>query len=179
MARPLALLAALALAACQPGPRPAAPATADLRGEIRRAATADAPPPEGGPGECWATDVTPAVIETVSEQVVATPEQRDAAGRILRPASYRTVTHQRILRDRRAVHFRTPCPAEMTLEFVATLQRALKARGYYLAPVSGALDAPTRDAIRRFQEPLGLDSPVLSLAAARALGLVTTDLKDL
>ncbi|HBD90436.1 MAG: peptidoglycan-binding protein [Rhodobacteraceae bacterium GWE1_64_9] len=179
MARSLAIAAVLVLAGCQPGPRPEAPATADLKTEIRRAATPDAPPPAGGPGECWATDVTPAVIETVSEQVVVTPERRDATGRVISPASYRSDTHQRIVRDRTAVHFRTPCPAEMTLEFVATLQRALKARGYYLAPVSGVLDAPTRDAIRRFQEPLGLDSPVLSLAAARALGLVTTDLKDL
>lgn len=179
MARLIAIGAALALAACQPGPRPEAPSTADLKSEIRRAASPDAPPPADAPGVCWATDVTPAVIETVSEQVVVTPEQRDAAGRLLAPASYRSETHQRIVRDRTAVHFRTPCPDQMSLEFVATLQRALKARGYYLAPVTGALDAPTRDAIRRFQEPLGLDSPVLSLAAARALGLVTTDLKDL
>ena len=87
-------------------------------------------------------------------------------------------SHQRILRDRQTVHIRTPCPEDVTPDFVASVQRALKARGYYLDPVTGAMDAPTLDAIRRFQEPLGLDSPVLSLAGAKTLGLVKTELDE-
>lgn len=169
-------LALMMLAAgCAPGVVPDAPAAADLAGELRASRGA---PPADKPGVCWAADTTPAVIETVTEQV-ATPEQRDAQGRVIAPASYHTVTRQRMLADRRAVHFRTPCPEQMTVAFVASLQRALKARGHYRAPVSGAMDAATREAIRRFQEPLGLDSPVISLRGAKALGLVTTDLDEL
>lgn len=179
MIRPLAFCSALMLAACQQAYTPEAPATANLAAGLIRAKSPDAPPPKGAPGKCWATDITPAVIETTSEQVIVTPEQRDATGRVIAPASYRSDTHQKIIKDRQAVHFRTPCPEAMTVDFIATLQRALKARGYYLLPVNGALDAPTRDAIRRFQEPLGLDSPVISLDGARALGIVAADLEDL
>lgn len=173
--RAAGVLALMLVAGCAPGALPDAPGQADLAAELRVSRGA---PPADRPGVCWAADTTPAVIETVTEQV-ATPEKRDATGRLIAPASYHTVTRQRIVSDRRAVHFRTPCPETMTVAFVASLQRALKARGYYRAPVSGAMDATTRDAIRRFQEPLGLDSPVISLRGAKALGLVTTDLEEL
>jgi len=167
----------LALSACRPAGMPAVPQTADLAREVVRL---DRPGPPARPeGACWESDVTPAVIETVTEQVVVTPETRGADGRVLQPAAYRTDTRTRILRDREEVWFRAPCPAEYTLEFVTTLQRALKARGFYLLPLTGALDAGTRDAVRRYQAERGLDSPRLSLAAARELGLVTVSPEEL
>ncbi|MFD1809447.1 peptidoglycan-binding domain-containing protein [Gemmobacter lanyuensis] len=55
----------------------------------------------------------------------------------------------------------------------------MKARGFYLSAVNGRLDRATRDAIRRFQEPLGLNSSILSLAGAKTLGLVRTELDEL
>ena len=63
----------------------------------------------------------------------------------------------------------------MTVDFIASLQRALKARGLYLLPLTGQMDMPTRAALRRFQADRGLDSDRLSLRAARELGLVTTE----
>ena len=39
--------------------------------------------------------------------------------------------------------------------------------------------APTTEAIRRFQAERGLDSPVLSLAATRELGITATALEDI
>lgn len=68
--------------------------------------------------------------------------------------------------------FAVPCPAAATPEFWASVQRALAVRGLYTGPVTGANDAATGEAVRRFQAPLGLDSPVLSLDAARQLGLM-------
>lgn len=163
---------ALTLAACQQGaPLPEAPGTADLSAELRLTE------PPRREGQCWAEDITPAVIETVSEQVLVTPAVTDDQGRVTTPATYATETRQRIVQDRRTVWFRTPCLDEVTVEFVASLQRALKARGIYLAPVTGQLDPATREAIRRFQAPRGLDSPRLSLAAARELGLAAADLR--
>lgn len=171
------MLAVLVLAACQTGGALPAPERRDLSAEVVRL---DEPGPPAKPeGACWESDVTPAVIETVTEQVVVTPEARDAAGRVVTPATYRTDTRTRILRDREEIWFRAPCPAEQTLEFVTTLQRALKARGLYLLPLTGVMDAGTREAVRRFQAERGLDSARLSLAAARELGLVTVALEDL
>lgn len=173
------LLAGMALlAGCAPPvdtPRPAA----DLSQGVMRVKGPDVPPPASAPGQCWTSDITPAVIETVSEQVIATPAVTDASGAVISPATYATSTHQRIVRDRQTIHIRTPCPEDLTPDFIASVQRALKARGYYLLPVSGVMDAPTLDAIRRFQDPLGLDSPVLSLAGAKTLGLVKTELDEL
>lgn len=170
--------AALLLAACvSPPPLPASPEQASLATEIVR--TRDDSQPAGPDGACWAKDSSPAVIETVTEQVQVTPETRAEDGTVLTPATYRTKTATRMLRDRETVWFRAPCPSEMTPDFIASLQRALKARGYYLAPLTGMLDAPTTDALRRYQTERGLDSRQLALASARDLGLVTTDLSQL
>lgn len=167
------LLASVALlAGCQNAVMPEAPARADLTLGLLR----EKPDDDGG--RCWANDVTPAVIETVTEQVEVAPAGPDANG-AMQPAIYHSETQQRIVKDREEVWFATPCPAEMTVEFIATAQRALKARGFYLLPLTGEMDSATGDAIRRFQEPLGLDSPVLSLGAARNLGIVATDLDKL
>ena len=151
-------------------PAVAPPEQALLSAELVHLPEGSQPPPE--PGVCWAKDTTPAVIETVTEQVLVTPEQRDANGNITTPASYQTKTHQRLVQDHAEVWFRTLCPEEFTVGFVASLQRALKARGLYLAPVTGGMDATTAEAIRRFQSGLGLDSPTLSRTAATELGLV-------
>lgn len=170
-------LAVAALAACQATGVPKAPGRLDLSAEVVRL---DRPGPPARPeGACWESDVTPAVIETVTEQVVVTPEERDAEGRILTPATYRTDTRARIVQDREEVWFRAPCPADYTVDFVASLQRALKARGYYLLPLTAQMDDGTRDAVRRFQADRGLDSPLLSLAAARDLGLLPVGLDEL
>lgn len=169
------VVAGLMLAACKPlgAPVPKAPGRADLSMELIRL---DAPgPPKGPEGACWARDVTPMVIETVSEQVMVMPERRDAAGKVIEPASFRTDTHQRIVQEREEVWFRAPCPQDFTVEFVATLQRALKARGFFLHPVTGMMDATTTESVRRFQVERGLDSPQLALAAARELGIVAAD----
>ena len=53
-------------------------------------------PPAKPEGACWESDVTPAVIETVTEQVVVTPEVRGADGLVMAPAAYRTDTQTRI-----------------------------------------------------------------------------------
>lgn len=172
----LSLAMALTLGACA-GAKVAAPGKAMLARELVRP-KGDGPPPSPK-GECWANSVTPAVIETVTEQVVMTEEVRDAAGAVVTPATFRTKTSQRMVQDREVVWFRAPCPAEQSVQFIASLQRALKARGLYLWPVTGEMNTETAEAIRRFQAERGLDSPVLSLAAARELGISAAALEDL
>lgn len=58
------------------------------------------------------------------------------------------------------------------MEFVSTLERALKVRGIYAGAITGTLDRATGAAIRQFQRDDGPDTLLLSVAAARKLGLV-------
>lgn len=168
----LGLVAGLSLAACGTPIPVAAPAPEDLSGEaIRKTAG----PPSKPEGACWGHDTIPAMIETVTETVLDQPEQRDKDGKVTRPASYASTAKQRMVHDRAEVYIRTPCYNQLTPDTIATLQRALKARGYYLQPLTGELDPATMTAIRRYQADHGLDTPVLSLKAAETLGLVAVD----
>lgn len=152
------------LISCQLTGLPPSPAQTDFAVEIRRQE-----PPSGQAGICWATDKTAAIIETVTETVTeADPTTGDAA--------LQTQTRQQIVQPREQIWFRTPCDAELTPDVIATLQRALAVRGIYAAVPTGALDPATRMSIRAFQAPRGLNSDRLSLAAARELGVVASDL---
>jgi len=124
-------------------------------------------------GTCFARDTTPAVIETVTEQIIVQPAQVRSDGSVESPAVFRTVTRQRILRERREVEYETPCPNVMTAEFKASVQRALLARGYYRGQIDGNLTGRTARAIERFQADQGdIETETLTLRSARALGLV-------
>ncbi len=163
----IGLMLALLAGCAGPGVEPAPPE--DFGAAVRLAA------PRAGEGGCWNPAQRPAIFETVSEQVIVTPTLRDATGAVVQPAITRSETRQSVVRPRQAIWFAVPCPPEYTPAFIASLQRALKARGIFAADVTGVLDPATRAAIRRFQAPRGLDSDVLSLAAARALGLSPGD----
>lgn len=173
---PVLLTLPLILAACGPI-LPRAAGSPDLTAEVITVrAERPATPREG---ECWDTDIIPAVIETITEQTLVRPEQRDEAGTVIAPATYRTEQRLRMVQDRSDVWFRVPCPEDATPEFWASVQRALKARGYYAAAPTGENDPATAEAVRRFQAERGLDSPILSLAAAQDLGLIAVPLDDL
>ena len=161
--RPLPLIAAplvLVLAGCQI----AAP-TGPTTGPGRLA------PPGAPPGTCWDNVATAAVIETVTEQILLSPASYNPDGTLYRAAQYRTEVRQVIVEERRERWFQTPCPAEMTPEFIASVQRALAARGGYRGEVTGRMDRATRVAIRAWQKARGLDSATLSLETTRELGL--------
>lgn len=128
-------------------------------------------PSDADPDRCYGREIDPAVIETVTEQVLITPEQRDSEGNVETPAVFVTATEQRIVEDRTETWFETPCAIENDPEYIATLQRALSARDHYNGPITGIMSRATVEAVRAYQQPQGLDSGVLSLAAAQQLGL--------
>lgn len=129
--------------------------------------------PEGAPpGSCWGRTVSPAVFETVTEQVQVEPAKVNPDGSVAKLPVYRTETHQEMVVERRDNWFETPCPEVLTAEFVSSLQRALAARDLYSGEITGTLDDATRDAVRRYQRAGGPQSGVLSLDAARSLGLI-------
>jgi hypothetical protein len=132
-------------------------------------------PPGAAPGTCWGKHTTPAVIETVTQQIMLQPAQVTSEGRVIQPAIYKSETQQRIVRERKDTWFQAPCPDVQTPEFIASVQRALAARSLYRGAITGQMDSPTRAAIRKYQRPQGLDSGILSTAAARKLGLVAVE----
>ncbi|WP_460274646.1 peptidoglycan-binding domain-containing protein [Celeribacter sp. ULVN23_4] len=139
--------------------------------EILRAADTPGAPPGADPASCYARHVTPAIIETVTEQVMVQPPQIDTNGAVAYPAVYRTETRQEIVRERKELWFETLCLEDWTPEFISSIQRALAVRGYFHGNVNGKMDHATRRAIRAYQVEQGVDSDVLSIAAARQLGL--------
>jgi hypothetical protein len=152
----------LALGACTPATAPTPDNVLIDMGQIETESN----------GQCFAKDTAPAVIETVTLQEIELPELRDANGTVTRPATFRTITRQQIVRERAEIRFETVCPQNYSVDLVATLQRALTARGFYAGQISGTLDLQTGAAIQQFQRVSGLDTPLLALATARQLGLV-------
>ncbi len=138
-------------------------------------ASEDLRPPNAEPGACYGHEVSPATVETVTQHILTRPASHRANGTVLRPALYRSETVQRIVVPRQDIWFKTPCRHDRVDDFVASVQRALKVRGLYHGRISGVYDTRTRRAIRRFQQPLGLDSATLSLDSARKLGLVAVE----
>ncbi len=160
-----------ALAACSPASTPDVQAL----GKPDQAFLTQVTPPTAAPGTCWGKTTSPAVIETVTEQVIVRPAQIASDGAVIAPAIYKTETQQKIVRERQDAWFQTLCETEMTPEFIASVQRALAARTLYYGPITGEMDARTRAAVRRYQNAQGLDSGILSLAAARKLGLARVE----
>ena len=169
-----ALGGALILAGCGDAPLPSVMQFVEPDLKVTRQIA----PPNAKPGTCWGQDATPAVIETVTEQILLQPAEVSSDGTQTQPAAYKTETHQRIVKERQEVWFETPCDDLRNPEFVATRQRALTARRLFRGAITGQMDRKTRRAIRKFQAPQGLDSSILSLAAARQLGIVEIELED-
>ncbi|MDF1728943.1 MAG: peptidoglycan-binding domain-containing protein [Sulfitobacter sp.] len=174
-ALPLLAAALLGLAACDgAGLVSRAPALEPGVFAPTRDGPADAPP-----GTCWGRTVSPAVIQTVTEQIQVKPARTNPDGTIAELPVFRSETHQQIVTPRVDSWFETPCEEARTPEFLSSLQRALQARGLYAGPVSGTLTEETRAAVQQYQRTNGgPDSPVLALETARALGLIEIILPD-
>ena len=123
-----------------------------------------AAPSNAAPDTCWAEMPNTPVITSVTAQILSRGTEK-----AVRPA---TVV------DGDIVWFERPCDQEMTDYFVKSLQRALKVRGLYYREITGEMDAATRFAVRLYQQPLGLDSGILSISGSRTLGLSRVLLDD-
>ena len=67
--------------------------------------------------------------------------------------------------------FRTPCPEQMTSEFILTLQNALKSTGYFPYRITGSMDVETKRAIKLYQKQRALDSDIVSWKTLESLGI--------
>lgn len=169
---------AIMLGACQPTPAVYQPPVVGKTDVIPVRTTA---PEQTTDGKCWGKGNSPALVETVTEQVLVraagpvlgpSPDGAPTYRTVQSPAVYDTQTHQEIITPRTDFWFEVPCPAQQNRAFIATLQRALKSRGLFRGGVTGVMDARTQKAVRWYQKQHGLDSTTLSLAAARQLGII-------
>ena len=117
---PLAALALTALVGCT--------SQSALLGEPEVMRFTQEIPRGAAPNACWGKQVTPAVIETETRQVLVQPAEIRADGNVTRPAVYRTETVQRIVQERVENWFETPCENQVDEAFIASLQRALAVR---------------------------------------------------
>ncbi|MEM7296571.1 MAG: peptidoglycan-binding domain-containing protein [Pseudomonadota bacterium] len=92
--------------------------------------------------------------------------------------NYVTETRHVIVNEREELWFETPCRTALTPTRIETLQRALAARDLYRGPITGTLTKRTRRAIRSYQAPRGLESDILSLGTAEALGVIPIEVKQ-
>ncbi|UMA63720.1 peptidoglycan-binding protein [Roseivivax marinus] len=173
MTRPrshLALALAAAAAGCTAPPAPDQEATDFPELSVRTETDAS--------GRCWAVEPVPAVYEQVPGQVQVVQAEIADDGTVIRAPIYRNTTVPKVVRPRGDLRFEVPCPPVLTVELVSSLQRALRVRGGYAGPITGAFDPPTVAAVRRYQAARGLDTGRLSLETARALGLIAVPLPD-
>lgn len=124
---------------------------------------------------CIAITRGPDRFEQVERQVQVVPEERSANGELLNPAVFRNEIQRVRIESDVVRRFETLCPPRYTVDFVTSLQRALQARGDFTGSVTGLIDEPTRAAIQRYQHRQGLNSAVLSLETAQALGLARSE----
>ena len=158
------LLLTVLLAACQTVPPESGPSGGAVisQGQIETDAS----------GRCYARTERPTETVVVEDLVEVVPEIRDRNGVVTSPAVFRSVTRPQIKSVGDGLRFETVCPQRLTAEVVLTLQRALIVRRAYDGPVNGLYDSGTRAAVQAVQRPAGIDSPLLSVDLARALGVV-------
>ncbi|MEM6728217.1 MAG: peptidoglycan-binding protein, partial [Pseudomonadota bacterium] len=105
-------LATLGLWACAETPSVTRAAPEPLRAQAEA-------PPNAKPGQCWGRDTTPAIYETVTEQILLQPAEVGDDGAVRSPPVYKTETRQAVVRERREIWFERPCDVALTPDFIA------------------------------------------------------------
>lgn len=167
----LVLCLVLCLAACAP------PQGHDVTQFIAptKIETQSGPPPEDGDGQCWGFIAGETRTELEEQLIEVEPPKQAADSDEITPPIFRKASVPVEITDPGRSFLRI-CDTDLP-PLVAALQRALDARGIYQGAITGEMDAATRDAVRRYQADQGVDSAILSLAAARQLGLVAVEIE--
>ena len=160
MFRKITLLVALIMPAACMSPDPQTPSGID----------------QSEDGSCHGSAQIPAIYEQVIGEIEVIQAEIAPDGTVLRPPVYRRAPVPRLVRPRTQMRFETPCPDQVTPDFIASLQRALRARDYYSGAITGTMTPQTTTAIRHYQSERGLESGQVSLQTARALGLIEVQL---
>lgn len=134
--------------------------------------TLAARPADAAADTCWTQETRGAEVAVEVAEVTVEPPGLAPDGTLREAPITRTERRETVVRPAAELWFEALCPEELGEARIAALQRALEARALHDGPVTGRLDEATRDAVRAYQAPRGLDSATLSRAAARQMGLV-------
>jgi len=134
-------------------------------------------PSESRTDVCRIRYTAPAIVETVTKQVLVKPETvgvdpQTGQSIATSPATYRTETEQKIVRARYEDWAALICPKDQSTIFIQSLQRALAARGYYRGAITGVMDEHTKRALRKVQKSRGINTSEVTLDLAESYGLV-------
>ncbi|MBL4749481.1 MAG: peptidoglycan-binding protein [Amylibacter sp.] len=126
---------------------------------------------------CFTPYTAPAVIETVTEQVLVQEEVREidpetGQSVVTSPAIYSTKTIQKIITDRSEAQIQIVCAKDQNRDFIQTLQRALTARGFYDSAINGRMDDRTKRAVRKVQKSYGVNISDVTIELAENYGLI-------
>ena len=125
--------------------------------------------------KCYFEKITPAEISTQVKTRLVQPEKRNTAGQLVSPAQYETTRTLNITKARSITKIDAVYPEDLTPEFIASLQRAFKARGLFSSTITGSMDTSTRRAILNFQTVRGVKSATVMKATAQELGLAVIE----
>ncbi|RDC72421.1 peptidoglycan-binding protein [Rhodovulum sp. 12E13] len=166
------LLTCWPLAACLASGDRAPPQAAAPR-PAERIETLPARPEDAPADACWAQETRDATVAVELAEMTVEPPGLAPDGTLREAPITRIERRETVVRPAAELWFDALCPGELGEARIAALQRALAARDLHDGPVTGRLDQATREAVRAYQTPRGLDSGTLSRAAARQMGLVT------
>ena len=143
-------------------------------------------------GEIMCLVEVPAEYKTVSKRVLKTPARtrkvavpaeyqtvrvrklvEQAKERTIQiPAAYDTVVKREKVSDSRLEWKSVLCDTNTTPDVIASLQRALKMRGYNPGRVDGVLGRETLDAVASYQRSKGMASGQLTMETLRSLNIL-------
>lgn len=135
-------------------------------------------PPERNSDACRIRYTAPAIVETVTKQILIKPEivgtdPQTGKNIVTSPATYRTETEQKIVRARQEDWAEIICVKDQSVIFIQSLQRALAARGNYRGAITGIMDQRTKSALRKVQKNRGINTSEVTLDLAERYGLIT------
>ena len=132
-------------------------------------------PADASKGSCWQKNITPAVFDTVTRQIQVSPQKNlnPSDKKTKATTQYQTKTRHVMVKKRNEAWFETLCPAQLNKALVTALQHALKDQKLYDGAIHGHLTDDTLTAIGMLQQKNGINSDVLGLRTAEALGLLS------
>ncbi len=119
-------------------------------------------------GEILCLVEEPALYKTIEKRILVEPERPEYK---VVPAQFETITSSHIVEAERLEWRRILCQTNVTESTIASIQRALAAKGYKSGPIDGQLGSQTMSALNAYQVRNGLASRGITYETLGHLGV--------